>query len=351
MIRAAVVALLALAGGGVAAEALATAGTDPVAPPRHDAADALLMRMSEAARSVNYQGVVVYQSQNQLDTLRVLHGFSQGVELERVEALTGEPREIVKRDGKVICLLPRDRRVMFDRPTPKNLFVSLTPERIAQLAPVYRIENLGQARVAGRRCNGLAITPRDDFRYGYRVWADAQTHVPLKVHLVAPGGQVLEQMMFTEVQFPAQIDEADFEPALRNDPRVIEQARGEAVPSVPAPPLPATEQIPAFQLGQLPPGFRVTLRTLQPAADGQGMVEHVVVTDGLTAVSVFGAPQHDHHGGFEGQSQMGAIHAFGRVIGAMRFTVVGEAPSQTIRLIGEGVQTPQIVAEPAHAAP
>ena len=47
---------------------------------------------------------------------------------------------------------------------------------------------------------------------------------------------------------------------------------------------------------------------------------------------------------FQGASQIGALHAYGRVVGQVHITVVGEAPSETVRLIGDNVQ-------PAPSAP
>lgn len=307
----------------------------------------MLVRMSEAARDVNYEGVVIYQAPNRLETLKVVHGIRDGVELERVEALTGAPREIVKRDGKVICLLPRDRKFTLDRPTPKGLFPSLDAERVAQLAAVYDFRAIGTERIAGRHCEGLEILPRDDFRYGYQIWADAETHVPLKVNLVTRDGRVLEQMMFTEVRFPDQIVDPRFDEAIAEyDERVAAVAAQREIP--------ATLQTGTSQIGSLPPGFRITMRNVRQSADGTGMVEHVVLTDGLTAVSIFSARQREASVPvFQGQSRMGAVHAFGRMVGTMHVTVIGEAPQETVRLIGESVQPvemPDAGPPPASAA-
>ncbi len=293
----------------------------------------MLVRMSQAARDVNYEGVVIYQAQNRLETLKVVHGFRDGVELERVEALTGAPREMVKRDGKVICLLPRDRKFTLDRPTPKGLFPSLTAERVAQLATVYEFRSIGSARIAGRACEGLEIRPRDDFRYGYQIWADAETYVPLKVNLVARDGRVLEQMMFTEVRFPEQIVDARFDEAIADHEERVTASRSGPME------VPALLQAGTSRIGSLPPGFHVSMRNIRQSADGRGVVEHVVLTDGLTAVSIFSAQQRGASvPALEGQSRMGAVHAFGRVIGTMHVTVIGEAPQETVRLIGESVQ-------------
>lgn len=329
MSRAVLLAVLAVAGGA------AWAG-DPAS---------MLVEMSDAARNANYQGVIVYQTQDRMETLKVVHGIQDGHEVERVQTLTGAPREVVKRDGKVICLLPKDRKVTIDRPTPKGLFPSLSAERVARLAEVYEFREIGEERVAGRSCKGLAILPKDRYRYGYEIWADAKTRVPLKVNLIGRNGSVLEQMMFTEVEFPERIADSAFEPA---------DAAAPPSPAVVAAvePQPAPVAAPTWRFRELPPGYRVTMRSLRPTPDGKGVVEHVLLTDGLSAVSVFSTRRAAPAQPFQGQSRMGAVHAFGRMLGTVHITVVGEAPPETVRLIGESLQPPpEMSAQPVAEAP
>ncbi|HEY1075754.1 MAG TPA: MucB/RseB C-terminal domain-containing protein [Fontimonas sp.] len=296
----------------------------------------MLVRLSEAARKANYEGEIVYQAQNRLETLKVVHGVSDGVEMERIQTLTGSPREIVKRDGKVVAVLSQDRRVTMDRSTPQSLFPELKPEQIERLSAIYTFKEFDAARVAGRPCKGLAIAPKDQYRYGYRIWADAETGVPLKVDLTAPSGAVLEQMMFTSVRFPEQIAESAFE---------ISGGKAEVARVAPPGPLPpaaaqAKLQADLQQIGrfrQLPPGYRVTMRSIRQTADG-GVIEHVLLSDGLSAISVFNARRPDPAAGFTGDSRIGAVHAFGRTVGTIHITVVGEAPQETVRMIGDNVQ-------------
>jgi sigma-E factor negative regulatory protein RseB len=297
---------------------------------------AMLMRMSEAARDANYQGVIVYRTQDRLETLKVVHGVREGAEIERIQTLTGAPSEIVKLNGRVICLLPKDRRLTLDRPTPKGLFPVLSKERVAQLMTMYDFEAIGAARVAGRQCNGLAITPKDELRYGYRIWADAETGVPLKVNLVGREGRVLEQMMFTEVDFPQQLPDAVFDTE-------ADRARAASAAQPPQPQAAVdARDVPeaSWQFRELPPGFRVAMRERRLTADGAGVIDHVLLTDGLTAISVFSAYREASAPAFQGQSRMGAVHAFGRMLGTFHITVVGEAPPETVRMIGESVQPP-----------
>lgn len=294
-----------------------------------------LARMSQAARETNYQGVVVYRGDEVLDTFRVTHRFQDGLEQERVQSLNGEPREVSKQGDKMTCLLPKARRLSASQqPTPKGLFPGLTPERLKQLTQVYVLDDLGTVRIAGRLCRGIAITPRDQYRYGYEVWADEATAVPLKVNLISRQGVTLEQMMFTEVEFPAAIPDSAFAMDPETPAAVAAAAPAGAQAS------PATTAQP---FARLPPGFRVTLREQRTRQDGQGQVDHWILSDGISAISVF-ATRHQQvppRRAFQGESQMGAVSAYGRSVGAMQITVVGEVPKQTVRMVGDAIKVPE----------
>ena len=108
-----------------------------------------LARMSEAARTTNYQGVIVYQTRDRLETMRVVHRYAGGREVERVQTLTGDPREILKQGNQVICLLPKDRKVTLELrdaqgPVPR-------PQRRARRADLPLLRIPGHRRGAHRR--------------------------------------------------------------------------------------------------------------------------------------------------------------------------------------------------------
>lgn len=308
-----------------------------------------LVNMSDAARNATYQGVVIYRGNDVFDTFRVTHRNQDGNELERITSLTGETRDILKENDKVICLFPNDRRMSVNRPTPKGLFPRLTPEHLNQIGQLYRFTDLGKARVAGRICHGVAVTPKDKFRYGYEIWADAESSVPLKVNMIGQNGVMLEQMMFTEVEFPSAIPDVAFQmPTAPAD--VAPKPTLPAMMAQPAqlpPPLIAAPQVPsataAWVLGQLPPGFRVTLREVREMPDHRGTVEHLLVSDGLTVISVFSAERPNPSKALNGVSQIGAVNAYGRMIGSFHITVVGEAPPETVKMIGDNLKQAQSV--------
>lgn len=304
---------------------------------------ALLLKASEAARTANYRGTVIYRSGGNMESMRLIHGFAGGVERERLVALTGEPREIIRQDSTVTCLLPKDRKLDLKRPALKGLLTNVSAQSLKELSAWYELREVGTARIAGRPCRGVELSPRDGFRYGVEIWADEATGVPLKVALLGPGRHALEEVMFTEVEFPAALPAEAFQPGLdptrfktvtREEPAMKELAGSNSdVSDFP------------IRFDKLPPGYRVTLREQRPGNELRGRVEHLMLSDGLSAVSVFAAVGVAPEKAFNGLTQMGAVQAYGRSMGRYHVTVVGETPVVTVETIANGLSLSESAAK------
>lgn len=291
-----------------------------------DAVDWLL-KVSEAGRQANYQGTVVYRDGQRMDVMRLVHRQQDGRVQERLTSLNGRPRDIL-REGDRVAFIAGDEPVQ----SSQSLFPVLSQDQLAQAAHHYEFRDLGNARVAGRGCRGVIMSPRDEFRYGYEVCGDVETAVPLRVTLLNRRGQTVEQLMFTEIAFPPRIADAAFAPLPGAKPVPV---------TAPAPASAAAAEAPeTWRLVRLPPGFRVVRRDLAPAPDGRGVVEHVLLSDGLSTVSVFGVRPAATERWFRGLSNIGAMSAYGRRVGAFHITVVGEVPPGTVRMIGDGFAAP-----------
>lgn len=312
---------------------LAAVAAVAVHPAGHAAGDTAewLLQASNAAQSANYQGVVVYRDANVMEVMRVVHRHKDGLVQERLTSLTGQPRDILREGDQVSCITPGGD-VEGAGGMPQGLFPVMTAATLADAARHYTFREAGEARVAGRACRGIALSPRDEFRYGYEMCADTATAVPLRVTLLDAQGRTIEELMFTEVSFPAEITDAVFEAP----PGVSPQTPDDIV-EVSAPP--------PWRLARVPPGFRVILRSHHPGPSGD-LVEHVLLSDGLSAVSVFGARPRvlDLEPGPGGLARMGAMNAYSRVVGTYHVTVVGEVPESTVRLIGDGLRLEEAAA-------
>lgn len=292
-----------------------------------------LRQMSTASQNLNYRGTFVYLHQGRLEAMRIIHRAAEGGEQERLVALTGDAREVIRDKERVTCILPKSKAVMVDRSLPRKPFPAALPRDLGDLADNYEFLVQGEDRVSGLPARGILIRPRDAYRYGYRLWLDRDNGLLLKSELLDAGGAAVEQMMFTDIEVLDRVPEADLQPALQGEDYTRQRHRAQP---------PAAESAAAAGNGEwtvagLPPGFMLTHRSRHalPASSG-GEVEHLVFSDGLATVSVYIEPQGES--GLSGASSMGAVNALGLRQGGHQITVVGEVPRLTVERIGESVQ-------------
>jgi sigma-E factor negative regulatory protein RseB len=291
-----------------------------------DSAHDWLLRINQAARTLNYDGTFVYQHNGRLETLRVVHRVDGNRTQERLVSLTGPAREIIRNDKEVLCYLPDEKSVMVEhRKAEDTGFPRLLPERLAEVEQSYTIQIGKTARISGRAAQHISIKPRDAYRYGYQFWADRDTGLLLQAELHDTDQQVIERFLFTQVSIGVPIPTKALQP--ETDIKDFSWHRTAlAEPSGAAP---------AWQTQKLPPGFRLTSHRTRPGTARKTPVEHLVYSDGLATVSVFiekFVPNETPE--MKGLSHMGAVHAFGARHGDFQITAVGEVPAATVSLIG-----------------
>lgn len=318
----------------------------------------LLLRVVEAAQHTNYRGAFIYRSDAHLDSFALIHRYNDGREDERIIALSGQPRVLLRQSDRLYVQLPDDPQLRLGRQSRPRLLPQLEPADMASLAQFYRMGSAGNARVAGRSCREFRLHPVDSLRYGYRFCADEQTWVPLRFGLFDADGQVLEEMMFTQIEFPAHI--ADTELALPEPAGAVRDVNthddgpgavagvAKAIAEVGRLLNPEAPALPT----RFPAGYRL-LTHEQRGATPDGGVEHLLLSDGLALVSVFRAPATDTDPpALRGSARAGSINAYGRLLGAHRLTVVGAVPSLTVRLIADSFPVvPPLVDAAAARAP
>jgi sigma-E factor negative regulatory protein RseB len=288
------------------------------------AADDWLSRASHAVRTTNYQGVLVYLRGGNIDTLRIVHRYRDDEERERLISLTGKPREVL-RDGAIVTSILPERRVAIVAQHPrKGLLSNFGRYSTERLDAHYRFHDLGNARLAGRLCRVVLLQPKDPYRYGYRLMIDRQTHLPLKLDLLS-GDKVLEQLMFTSIEFPETIPDEALDSSY--DTKEYRWIRHQSIEA----------QGPeaggdAWHIEDMPLGFKLAEDGLRRV--GGGVARQFLFTDGIATVSAFIAPP---GGGRRliGGTTMGAVNAYGRQIDGYQITVVGEVPEITVRYIAE----------------
>ncbi len=289
----------------------------------------LLDRMDEAVRLLDYEGRFVVQAGDRLDAMHVVHRVEAGAERQRVVSLTGTPREIIRSDKAVACVVPgHEGQVNIERRARGRSFSPLRGVSAEQLDTVYTMKRLGSSRVAGRDAHQILILPRDDLRYGYRLFVDQESSLPLRSIMFDESQRPVSQMMFVELEVGQDVVTTIERAAA---PRAAD--RGAAPAAVPQ----ARLAPPAWTFDDLPPGFLLNVHRRRALADAQGEMEHFIFSDGLASVSVYIQP----HGGkttLTGESSVGVAMAVGRIVGDHQVVVVGEVPPKTLHWFARQVQ-------------
>jgi sigma-E factor negative regulatory protein RseB len=313
--------LFALLASGAAANAVAA-----------DDAKAWLARMNEALTSRNYDGVFFHVHGGRVETMRIIHRVQDGSVSERLVSLDGSGREFVRTGTELVCYLPDKRTVLVERRPQETTLLGNLPRFDESTEGFYDLRHVERARLMGRDTRVIAVLPKDGFRYGYRLWIDEATTMPLKTQLCDARGNVIEQIQFANLSLPREIADAEFRPQvdtegykwLRQESRQARVAAGGA--SI------------VWRALRLPPGFRLTLRSAQAMPGSDGPVEHLVFSDGLASVSVFVESSVEGRSPMTGPARVGSSSAFSTTVSGHQVTAVGEVPPETVRFIANSLK-------------
>lgn len=321
MIRAAGLALLCWG-------ALCAAQPAPAAPPAGaQDAMALLRRIYLATERLSYTGTFVYQQGERTETSRITRLAGPGGDVERVEVMDGMPREIIRTRDTVRCYIPESQTIRIERRLDDRAFPGVLPEQISELARNFTITRGEPQRVAGYDCESIVLTPKDDLRYGYKLWADAATGMLLKARTVNRRGETVEQ--FTFAQFtpgPVTREQVRARHATQNW-RVVDAAVA-----------PANLARTGWVLAPELPGFRKVTEVTRKLGEARPVAQ-MVYSDGMAGVSVFIEPLAGRTETLRpGPSSLGAFQIYTREVANHVVTVVGEAPASSVQRFAQQIE-------------
>lgn len=298
--------------------------------PREDV-EKWLAKMHHAAHMINYEGTFVYGQNNEMTSMQIIHSVDKNGEFERLVSLDGSGREVIRSGDTVTCILPDKNSVVVDKSRPDTEFPPTFPLTINQLSKYYNFHFGKDGMVAGRAAVKMMIQPKDVYRYGHTLWVDTKTGLLLKDHLVGENGKIVEQFMFTQINYPKVIEKVRLISNSKNKKYTWYEAKDE----------PAEKEIKKsmnWKVMKVPEGFVPGIARHHKMTMSEMPVEHFMYSDGLSSVSVFVEKQMKESKNLVGGSTMGAVNAYGRAIGEYHVTVVGEVPYATVKMIGNSVE-------------
>ncbi|MCV6622976.1 MAG: MucB/RseB C-terminal domain-containing protein [Cellvibrionaceae bacterium] len=291
----------------------------------HKEVQLILNKMSRAVRELDYQGLVTFEFDNHVDSMRISHKVIDGVEHESLVQLNGARREVRSVGRGANCTAIGEHLL---RGASMRL-----GERILRLWDLYQYSILGRQRIADRDALLLGVKPRDEHRYGYVIAVDRETALPLMLELVGGANKVRERFQFVDLKLGADVE---FAPEQAAD-KLVEQVDRSHLCS-------DREQLPevhktrqTWEAAWLPEGFVFSGQQASKAGGDQ-----IMYTDGLNALSIFVQPASEEQV-IIGTTHRGATSVVmsKMSLGQQLYTVtaVGEIPGGSLRQIAESVRS------------
>ncbi len=284
-----------------------------------------LSRMHEGSRQRAYIGTLVVSAGSSMSASKIWHVCDGNQQMERIDTLTGTPRTTIRRNNDVITFVPEAKTALVEKRDSLGMFPELlrTPSNLSP--QFYQAREVGVQRVAGHLADMVEILPRDELRFGYRIWSEQQSGLVVKLQTLGQQGGVLEQMAFSELQLDAPV-------SMDKLKKLMKDTRGYEVhkPALKK----TTAEAEGWRLKEPVPGFSAMSCHTRDAGTQQppgAAPMQWVFSDGLASVSLFVEPFDPQRHAQESSAVVGATHSVSRRVGDHWLTVLGEVPDQTLR--------------------
>jgi sigma-E factor negative regulatory protein RseB len=291
---------------------------------------ALLMKIANASRHLNYSGTFVYQHGTRSETSRIVHYVnSGGGEFERMEVLDGPAREVVRNNDQLTCYLPKSKTVIIEQRDTRQLPV-LLPERMPDILANYSVKKAGTDRVAGYDCNVIMLEPKDHLRYGRSFCAEVRSGLPLRSRTINEKNDAVESFAFTQLTIGGKFNRDMVKSKYAAVSRHWHVDRSALNVS-------EKNEDTGWVLNNQPAGFKKLTEVKRSIAGRPGAVSHIVFSDGLAAISVFieTLPKEQPS---QTLAHQGAINIYTRKYAGHMVTVLGEAPAATVMQIANSLE-------------
>ena len=296
----------------------------------------LLQKTAYAARELNYQGVFVYQNGKQTRSVQITHVNNSGQEMTRNLVLDNsvqpdKPREVYSQGNDIVIFHSKNETnnpttMVIEKRRGQNLFPAMLPTDLQAIKTSYSAR-LGTIEIiAGRGAQVIELIPNDAFRYSYKIWADTEFGLLLKMTLLDKKKQTLEQIEFNQLSMLNSQDVNWFQPKIDVKKNYV------------------TEDVATVNhvdtnwiVAELPTGYTKVDHVLLNLPGKTVPVDQMIFSDGIASVSLFIEPITKSMHPKMGHMLIGSTNICANVIDGYQITVVGEVPEATVMQIAKAV--------------
>lgn len=241
--------------------------------PAQSPSGALLQQMEQASQSLSYELAYINVSRLGIESLRYRHAVIDNKTYAQLLQMDGPRREIIQRGSEISYFEPGLEPFTMAGDHIVDSLPALVYADFEHLASSYDFVSVGRTRIADQLCEVIRIVSRDGTRYGYVVWLDNETKLPLRVDLLDRDGETLEQ--YRVISF------------------AVDQGVSKLMQGLETAKLPPSLSVPAgnqatfnWKAGWLPAGMKEVAQSRRQIPSMNRPVESRLYSDGLFSFSV-----------------------------------------------------------------
>ena len=292
-------------------------------------AEALLQQMQSAVQQQNFELSMVKARQGRLEPIRISHAVINGKEIAHLSYLDGKAVEYLQRQDEFTFFENSHDPYTLKGARFPGVWSTLVKMPLSRVLESYDAVLAGRSRVAGVVAQVVRLVPKEADKYGFVLWIDEQSNLLLRADMVERDGNLVEQVLWVELELQRKPAPWLVELAQRKLPEAL--ALEDAYP--------APQQVLSWQITWLPDGFKVLSRDKHQLVTTSLPVDYMMLSDGLVDLSVYVARVDPKQAVRQQLIRQGATSLVSYVneVG-IEITVVGEVPAETAKRIAESVQ-------------
>lgn len=297
-------------------------------------AEALLFQMQRGYHHNNFELALVHILQNNIEPLRLTHGWYDNKEITHLLSLSGRPVEYLSKNKQVTFAESAQLSYTLQDSRLPGLWFSVLNCSPDTLLKHYEVVSTGKNRIAGQVAQSVRLTPKEEGKYSFILWLERKTGILLRLDINDDQGNLVEQYLGVDFRFLSENSSAIKSIASMKVP-VAERNRDiyKAEPD--------SHQ---WTLGWLPSGFVSLSADKHKLIGSDELVDYFLLSDGLVDVSVYisrlsaTVPSRE--------KEQFAMHGATSILSMNRddgvtLTIVGELPATSLRRIAETIRINQ----------
>lgn len=297
-------------------------------------AAALLFQMQRGYHHNNFALTLVHILQNNIEPLRLTHGWYANNEITHLLSLSGRPVEYLGKNKQVTFAESAQLSYTLQNSRLPGLWFSVLACSPETLLKQYEVVSTGKNRIAGQVAQLVRLTAKEEGKYNFMLWLEHKTGILLRLDISDMQGNMVEQYLGVDFRFlPENASDIKAIASMKVPPAKRSQDIYQAEPDTHL-----------WKLGWLPSGFSALSVDQHKLIGSDEFVDYFLLSDGLVDVSVYISRSSAKSAGRE--KEQFAMHGATSILSMNRddgviLTVVGELPATSLRRIAETIRINQ----------